>query len=260
MTWLKQTHDQPLYPDMVWSRPERRDQAGKLLIIGGNLHGFTAPADAFRMANTTGIGVCRLIIPSALKRTLHDIIPDAIYSPSTPSGSFARSGLADWLDEAQWADGVLMAGDFGHNSETALLIENFAGKFSGRLSLCQDAVEYFIARPGSIMSRPNTMLTASIGQLQKLAQHLHTTVPITQAMGLPDLVAWLEEYSRTNPTIILTKHLDHIIIAMHGDVSTTQTTVGLDAWRVKLSALASVWWLQHANKPQEAITCAILDL
>ena len=42
--WHKQTADAPLYPDMEWSMPELRDQAGKLGIIGGNKLGFAGVA------------------------------------------------------------------------------------------------------------------------------------------------------------------------------------------------------------------------
>ena len=38
--WHKQTSSKPLFPELIWSRPENRQLAGKLLIIGGNLHGF----------------------------------------------------------------------------------------------------------------------------------------------------------------------------------------------------------------------------
>ncbi|MCA9330728.1 hypothetical protein KC957_01665 [Candidatus Saccharibacteria bacterium] len=260
MTWIKQTHDQPLFPDLLWSRPERRDQAGKLLIIGGNLHGFSAPAEAFRSAHAAGIGTSRVVIPNALKRTLREILPEAQYSPSTPSGSFARGALSDWEEGSAWADAALLAGDFGHNSETALLLENFVAKHAGMLIVCQDAVEYFLARPDTITHRPQTLLVLSMGQLQKLAHGLHSTTPVTQTMGLPDLTSWLADFTLTHPIVVLTKHLDHLVVAYKGSVSTTPATMGLQPWRVRAGATASVWWLQHPTKPLESITSGILDL
>ena len=38
--WHQQINDQPLYPDILWSQPEHKSMAGKLAIVGGNLHKF----------------------------------------------------------------------------------------------------------------------------------------------------------------------------------------------------------------------------
>ena len=54
--WQKQTADKPLYPDIEWNKPERRDQAGKLLIVGGNKLGFSAAAEAYQTAKDAGVG------------------------------------------------------------------------------------------------------------------------------------------------------------------------------------------------------------
>ena len=45
--WKKQSIDAPLFPDIEWSKPENRLQAGKLGIIGGNKLGFAGVAEAF---------------------------------------------------------------------------------------------------------------------------------------------------------------------------------------------------------------------
>jgi NAD(P)H-hydrate repair Nnr-like enzyme with NAD(P)H-hydrate dehydratase domain len=259
MSWQKQTADKPLYPDMLWDRPERRDQAGKLLIIGGNLHSFAAPAQAFAAATGAGIGVARVVIPDALRKTLRTILPEAIYAPSTPSGSFAKASLSDWVDEAGWADGVLLAGDFGHNSETAQALETLLDKYSGLVTVTQDALEYFLTRPEKVIGRPRTTLVLSIGQLQKLARGVGTTTAITQSMGLPELAAWLEDFSSKNPITVVTKHLDHLIVAHAGDVSSTPTEPDREAWRIDTAARVVVWQLQSPDKPYPAATTAILD-
>ena len=48
--WRKQQSDTPLFPDIEWNKPERRDLAGRLGIIGGNKLGFAAAADAYEIA------------------------------------------------------------------------------------------------------------------------------------------------------------------------------------------------------------------
>lgn len=257
MSWHKQAHDQPLFPDLLWSRPERRDQAGKLLIIGGNEHGFSAPAEAFATTTQAGVGISRVLLPSKLKSTVSVLFPEAEYAPSTPSGSFARTGLAEWIETAAWADGVLIAGDLGHNSETALLLETFLSKYAEKLTITQDAAEYILSNPAQTINRPDTTLVISMGQLRKLAKHIHSPQAVTQAMGLPELTEWLSDFTVEHAVHLVTKHLDHLIVAVNGRVSTTPTNASTEAWRVATAARAAVWWLQHPGKPFEAITTSI---
>src|ERR1700749_1211633 len=115
--WHKQTTDKPLYPELLWSRPENKRFAGKLLIIGGSLHGFTAPAQAYAEALKAGIGSARVLLPDALQKTIGTVLEAGEFAPSTPSGSFSKQALAEALELSQWADGVLLAGDFDRNSE-----------------------------------------------------------------------------------------------------------------------------------------------
>src|SRR5690348_6592497 len=117
--WYKQTLDKPLFPKLAWSRPETKQTAGKLLIIGGNLHGFAAPAEAFTHAKAAGIGTTKVLLPNALQKTVGTMLETGEYAPSTPSGSFSKAALDTWLDFSTWADGILLAGDIGRNSETA---------------------------------------------------------------------------------------------------------------------------------------------
>ena len=121
--WLKQTKDTPLYPDLAWEKPEQRDQRGRLLIVGGNLHSFAAPAQAYGVALDRDVGYVRVIMPDALKKTVHKLLPDVEYAPSTQSGSFSNKSLEPILWHAQWANGILIPGDLGRNSETAVMLE-----------------------------------------------------------------------------------------------------------------------------------------
>ena len=52
--WYKQG-SKPIFDELLWSKPENKRFAGKLLIIGGNAHGMLAPANAFSLASKTGV-------------------------------------------------------------------------------------------------------------------------------------------------------------------------------------------------------------
>src|SRR3954462_7666379 len=108
--WHKQTPDKPLFPDLLWSRPENKRQAGKLLIVGGNTHGFAAAGEAYAEAIKAGIGTARVLLPDGLQKTVGRVFEAGEYAPSTPSGSFGRQALAELLSLSRWADGTLLAG------------------------------------------------------------------------------------------------------------------------------------------------------
>lgn len=256
--WHKQS-EKPLFPDLVWSRPENRQFAGKLLIIGGNLHGFAAPADAYKQALASGIGVARAILPNALQKIVGRVFEAGEFAPSTPSGSFSQQALAELLSLSQWSDGVLIAGDLGRNSETAIALERFTASYHGLCTITKDAADYFTQAPERILKRPDTLLVISMAQLQKLATQSHFKQSFTFGMNLLQLIEALHEFTRLHETYIITKHLDTLFVAVDGMVSTTKTASDRDIWRVTTAATASVWWLQNTSKPFAALTTAMVE-
>jgi NAD(P)H-hydrate repair Nnr-like enzyme with NAD(P)H-hydrate dehydratase domain len=242
----------------MWSRPENRNQAGKLLIVGGNAQGFAAAGEAYAAAEEAGIGAAKVLLPDSLQASVGKVLAAGEYAPSTPSGSFSLKALAELLPMSQWADAVLLAGDFGRNSETAVVLDRFAGKYDGQLALTQDAVEYFVKGPGQLLERPRTLLVLSFAQLQKLAVSARFTTAFTFDMDMLRLIETLHDFSKKYPAIIVTKHLDNIFVAADGQVSSTKLETDLPVWRVRTAAATTVWWLQNPSKPFEALTTAAL--
>lgn len=254
--WHKQT-DKPLFPDLEWSRPENRSQAGKLLIVGGNLHGFAAPAEAYSAATKAGIGTARVLLPDAMRKTLGSVLENGEFAPSTPSGSFSQKALDELLAQSAWADSVLLAGDLGRNSETAILLEKFLQKSSLPITLTKDTVDYVTSAPQTILNRTDSLLVLSLSQLQRLSLAAKTASPIKFSMDLLHLVEWLHDFTSTYKPYLVVKHLDHLFVAVNGQVSTTRLQTPRPVWRVVIAARASVWWLQNPTKPFEALTIAV---
>ena len=258
--WYKQGDD-PLFPDLLWSRPENKLHAGKLLIVGGHAHGFAVPAEAFMVAEQSGIGTARVVLPDHLRSQLVKVQGPSLnteFAPSTPSGSFASKSLAELLDTSAWADGVLLAGDFGRNSETAVVLEKLVTIYSGKIIMTKDAVDYFTSNAQATIHRPNTCLVLTIAQLQKLATNAKFATAITYGMDLLQLVDVLHEFTRQFQVYLIVKHHENICVAVNGRVSTTKSTGSLqDNWRVETATNASVWWIQNPTKPFEAFTSAV---
>jgi len=255
--WLRQTV-KPLFPELEWSRPENKQQAGKLLIIGGNAAGFALPAESYDAAIKAGIGAVRVLLPESLRKSVGKLFPEAEFVPSTPSGSFAVQSLAELLSASMWADGILLPGDSSRNSETTVLLESFLGKYQGQVTLTKDVADIFCQQPLALLHRPNTLLVLAMGQLRKLGSEAHFPRAFTSEMGLVQLAQNLHEFTKRFPLSIITRHQNYYIAATDGQVSTTPLKNEQPIWRTHMAAKASVWWLQNPAKSFETLTTVVL--
>lgn len=283
--WHKQG-EKPLFPDLLWARPETKMAAGKLLVVGGHAQSFAAPAEAYAAAERAGAGTVRVMLPDSLQKTVGKLFPAAEFAPSNPSGGFATSALAELLDTSQWSDGVLLAGDLGRNSESLAMLENFVGKYTGRLTITKDIADYFCSQPQSLFSRTRrhserseespppsdsvgsrrsfagaqddqsmTLLVITMGQLQKLGASLKQPYAFTSDLGIMQLVELLHHFTLSFPNLcIITRHQNLYVIAVKGTICTSPAPQEKLVWRVMITASAATWWLQNPSKPFEALT------
>lgn len=257
--WHRQESDKPLFSELLWSRPENKQFAGKLAVIGGNSHGFAAPAETYSEADKAGIGITRVLLPDAVKSIVKKILPELEYAPSTPSGSFNQRSLSEWLDIAAWSDSVLLSGDLGRNSETAIVFEKFVTKYRGPLIITKDAADYALNVSAAVLERPNTTMVISTAQAQKLAVEAKLTLAITAGMDLMHFVEALHDITTKHPINIVTKFHETMCVASGGQVSTTKLTTDLPIWRVKTATHAAVWQLQNPSRVFEALTTSIVS-
>lgn len=258
--WIKQAPNTPAFPDIEWSRPQNIRAAGKLLIIGGNAHGFIDVGMSYQNAIQAGAGTVRVLLPDILQKTVGRSIDTTEFAASTPSGSFSKAALNELLIHAEWADAVLLAGEFGRNSETAVLLESFVQKYNGPLTITRDAIDYFFQHTHLILDRPNTCIVASLGQLQRLAINSHFPHAITTSLDLIKLVEVLRDFESQHCAFIITHQSGTTYVAANKRVSTTKNGTNEEIWRVPTAAWATVYWLQNLQKAFEAITSSLLKL
>ncbi len=252
-----QTKSNPLFEDLLWSRPENKQHAGKLLIIGGNKFSFNSPAEAYNEAERAGAGAIRVILPDSLRTTISKIFPAADFAQSNPSGGFSNAALAEIIEQMDWANCTLLSGDFGHNSETAVLIEKIVSTKS-MLILSGDSIDSFLLNPGSIINRSNILLTLNFQKLQKISTHLKIERPLTSMMPTQLLIESVREINSKFPAFIELVHENRIYIGCNGMVSVTQITKDANLEN-KVAAHSSVWWMQNPTKPFEALTSSLID-
>lgn len=248
----------PLFNDIAWSRPENAQHAGKLLIIGGYAFAFAAPGEAYAVADKAGAGALRVLLPQALEKLVGHGVYDAFFAPQNPSGSFSKQALGAMLVHASWADAVLLAGDVGKNSETAILLDAFVKKYTGLVCITKDVVDYFMQSPHDIVQRPNTIIVLSYEQLQKIGISLKLTDALTFGMPAPAVAKWLHEFTVQCTALIVTYHNNQLFVAQQGKVVSQVDTIYTEkVWRVQAAAKASVFAMQHPDQHFEAVATSL---
>lgn len=256
--WKQQTASKPLYPDIEWSRPERRDQAGRLGIVGGNKLGFAGVATSYEIALKAGVGDVRVLLPDALRKTIPASITDTVYSATTPSGSLAHEAIHDLQALSAWGSEILLIGDAGRNSETAVLYETFISSYSGPLVITRDAVDLVKNAPRLLVERPHTLIVASFAQVQKLFQGVYYPKILTFSMQLMQFVDTLHKFTLTYPCTVVTLHREHLVIAHGGQVVTQSFDNPMRIWRGETATQMAAYYLWNPSKPLEACAAAIV--
>lgn len=256
--WQKQIPSKPLFPDIEWSKPERRDQAGKLLIVGGNKLGFSAVAESYQTARETGVGYVKVLVPDCLKSTIPPIITDVIYAPCNTSGGLNGDAKNDLMAAGTWSDAVLLIGDAGRNSETAVLYEHFVKDYTGPLTVTRDAIDLVKNDPRLIVERPNTLIVASFAQAQKIFQSVYYPKMLTFNMQLLQLVEALHKFTVTYPCTVVTLHKDTLVIASGGEVVTQAWENPMAIWRGQVATRAASYWLWNTAAPLAATAQSLI--
>lgn len=258
--WQTQSSTKPLFPDIEWSKPEQKSQAGRLAIIGGNKLGFIAVNDAYAFADKLGVGQVRAILPEALKKAVPPTVTDAVFIASNTSGGFSREASPEILASANWADVCLLIGDMGRNSETAMVCEDLMTKYDGPLVITRDAVELFRPIADRLVARDKTTLVLSFAQLQKLFQTVYYPKILSFSMQLMQLVDALHKFTVTYPVTIVTFHQNQLVVAHNGRVVSQQFDQPMAIWRGLTATKAACYLLWSPSKPLEAVATSFVSV
>ncbi len=250
-SWAKQT-DEPLFKDLLWSKPENKKAAGKLLIIGGQKDNFSHVAAVYEAAVKAGAGTVRILLPESLHKIAH-FLPDIEFAPANKSGGFAVAALDTMIELSMWADFVLLAGDFGKSSETIVLLDNYLRKASWPLGVSSRVLESI----DTDITGKDLLLISAFEPLQKLAKSSDSKEAFTSDMGAVRFSEVLQTFSQENTLKIITEYDKNTWVAVGEQVSSTK----IKDFNIDLvAAYGSVWLMQNPGKPFEALTTACFEL
>ncbi|HVI68953.1 MAG TPA: hypothetical protein VM581_00680 [Magnetospirillaceae bacterium] len=256
--WQRQQPGHLLFPDIAWQKPEQKSLAGRLLIIGGNAHGFAAVAQAYQDAKKAGAGECRVVLPDALKKAIDPLALDCVYVPTNASGGITKDALTPLKAAAAWADAVLFIGDAGRNSETAIVYEQLLRAFPDKLTLItRDSLDLIKSVWPDLLQQKNTVLVATFAQLQKLFQAVYYPRTLLFSMQLTNVVDALHKFTMTYPATIVVFHQNQLIVAKDGHISTTPWENPMLIWRGSVAAKTAVYAMQFPHQLLAALTTAL---
>jgi len=257
--WQKQLPGKALYPDIEWQKPEQKALAGKLLLVGGNAHGFAAVAQAYQDALAAGAGECRVVLPAALKKAIDPLALDCVYVPTNISGGITKDALPQLKAAAAWADAMLFIGDAGRNSETAIVYEQLLQAFPDKTYLVtRDALDLLKNMWPTLLQQQKTVLIATFAQLQKIFQAVYYPKTLLFSMQLTNVVEAVHKFTVTYSATVVVFHQNQLIVAKNGAVTTTPWENPLLIWRGSVAAKAAVYAMQHPGSTLQAITASLL--
>ena len=254
--WHRQEPGKPLFPDVEWNKPERRDQAGKLGIIGGNKLGFLAVAESYQEALKAGVGEARVLLPDILKKSVPTVMTDVLFAPTNQSGSLANEALNEALALEKWADVLLLCGDAGRNSQTSIVYEELIKKSEIPVVLTRDAIDLVQNSFQEILDNPRVVFVASLAQVQKIFRAIYYPKMITFSIQLAQLET-LHKFTITYPVTICVFHADSLIITHSGEVVTQKWDAPMAIWRGIVGARAASYLIWSPETPLAAISTAI---
>lgn len=258
--WQQQTPKQPLFPDILWSKPEQRAQAGKLGLVGGHKLSFLAVANAHQTAQQIGVGEVKILLPDALKKTL-GTIDGAIFGQSNPSGGLSSQSLVDLTALSHETDGLLFIGDSGKNAETQSLYEAFLRQADDQkpIIITRDAIDLVVNVVNEIITKPNLTIIASFSQLQKIFRSVYYPIVLVHSMQTSKLVEAIHKFTLTNPLTIVVFHNDQLLVARDGQVASTGFDQPTEIWQGKLPTQIASWITWNPKQPLEAAITALAD-
>ncbi|HEX9594632.1 MAG TPA: hypothetical protein VF996_00655 [Candidatus Saccharimonadales bacterium] len=252
--WLKQGDD-PLFGDMLWSKPERKSARGKLLIIGGHLHGFDRAAAVYENAIEAGAGEVKVVLPDKLKPVLGKSLEQAVFVASTSAGTLSKDSSGQLKSYVEWADVVVLA-QTGYNSETSLLLVNLIAETDKPIILTDDALND-IKHDIGLALRPPVMAVLSLNGLQSLQSALKSQRAISHDMGLRPLVLALAGDDTLSKVAIATVYDNEIVTIAGGQAVSTKRSKQPEL--AALAAWMAVWWMWQPAKPFEAMAAAAFE-
>ncbi len=246
--------DRPLYDDVIYSRPEQRRIAGRLLLAGGHSGSFHPLAQIYDEARTAGIGKIVLVMPDSLKKIVGNLLSDAIFAPSGPGGAFAKDAAERVLALATDTEGLILA-DFSQNAEAGIVMREILAGYSGIKCITPEIISSFKTELAEIKELRKSFWLCDLrtARLAIAALEVAAVLPLDASRLAVAGAAKLLANGIGHPCVIA--GINQVFVSDGDTVTVTELikAIGIN----QLTAWLTVWLLQQPQTPLKTLTTAV---
>lgn len=169
MSALKPFDTSDLESKLIWEKPERKDQAGSLLVFGGVSLKLKEVDTAFKKAKKCGIGSAQALVPESLARVFKR--DEQYLTPINFDNYYGLSenGQKTLQDEFALSYGLILA-DIGNSSATERRLVLTIAKTFKPVVLTDLSINLVLNYPHELLNNKNITLVINLQNLQKIIQ------------------------------------------------------------------------------------------
>jgi NAD(P)H-hydrate repair Nnr-like enzyme with NAD(P)H-hydrate dehydratase domain len=250
--FIRQTNE-PLHPQVLFSRPITRMSAGRLLLPGGHSGEFSLPTAINQLALAAGLGECRVVFPDVLAKLLGGA-PAVAFAPSTESGSLAREALGRILELSEETDAVGLGASLSGNSSTSMLVERLATDVKKPLIVFAEALPALRPNLSSITNRTDVLIIATMPEVFKLCGNLHIPINVRPGGGLVNKLEIIQNLAAASSASYAVYGTEVIIASSSETPTVTPIEYELSSLPALFYAVLSTYWMQNLSAPLAGLT------
>lgn len=223
---------------LAWEKPERKDQAGSLVIFGGVSLKLKEVDTIFKSAKACGIGSVQTLVPESLARVFKR--EDQLLTPVNFDSYYGLtdSGLRVFTEEFAQADALVLA-DIGKSSATEHRLAVAIAKTFKPVIITDSSVNLALTYCSELLDNSSITLLLSLQSAQKLikAAGLKLTKPLLSDSSFNYRLEVLYRFNsqfKAKLVLLGEKHL----LAVYGDCYFNHK---LESEDLNLAARLSCW-------------------
>ncbi len=169
MAKLNPFNSEGVVEKLSWEKPERKDQAGSIIIFGGSSFKLKEVDTIFKKAKASGIGQASALVPESLAKGFKRDDPYLVPIALDNYFGLADSGYKTLQEELSLTEALILA-DVGNNSSTGLKLAKLVSNSVKPTFLTNSAASLFSNYANEVLKNPNLTLVINLQNLQKLVK------------------------------------------------------------------------------------------
>lgn len=171
MAELKRFDPTEALSKLSWQKPERRDQAGRVLIIGGFNSKLKDTNSIYSAAISSGVGSASVLVPESLARAFKIKSLDLVGLHLDHYFGLTDQGERVLKEELHFSDALIVA-DTGSNSQTSLKLAKIISDSLVPTTLSLESSPFLISHSAELIENARLTLILTLPTLQKIIKNL----------------------------------------------------------------------------------------